>query len=183
MSRISALEKKVAEQGNEVGRLRKENQQLKDALKAAQHQESDTDQFDWYQDRVDALVDEVQELRDCADKGSPELLAANARLTEDAQRHFDARKKAEKHAADCLFTEQHWKRMHDSLTGDMQAVRVRLRALLNVEAELGATRAKMASCQKELIEFKAQMDREKNLGRDTTKPSAVLSKRFKHLEL
>jgi chromosome segregation ATPase len=112
-----------------------------------------------------------------------DLERANDRLTEDAQRHFDARKEAER-MANCYFmTERHWKARHDELVIEVKDYQNRLKTLVRTELELSSTQASLKSCEAELLELKARWDREKNLGRDNSKPSAVISKRFKQLEL
>ena len=167
MSKISSLQNQLNQRNAEIGNLRKEIRDLKE-------QKEDPGLY--------MQVDYLQQKNDELSAANASLSSVNARLTEDAQRHFEARKAAEARADGFSAEATYWKAWHDELLHEVKDYQSRLKQAVSVETELMSTRVLMESYQKELLELKAQWAAERNLGRDNSKPSAVISKRFKYLE-
>lgn len=166
MSKISSLQKQLDQKNAEIGDLRKEVRELKEQGEDG----SLYMQVDYLQQKNDAL---------CAANAA--LSSANARLTEDAQRHFDARREAEKKAETFHAETAYWKARWNELREEIADNQKHLKKVLAMEThfmqERAAANAQILALQQRIDELTQRAE----LGRDIKKPS-IVSKRFKYLE-
>lgn len=169
MSKLSSLQNQLNRRNTEIGDLRKELRELKE-------QGGDGG--------LCLQVDYLQQKNDELSAANVKLNSVNARLTEDAQRHFDARKEAEAAANTWAAETAYWKARYEELREEVSLYRDRLKQDMSTQTrlmkEVSAANAQILALQAQVEELSRRPALDE-LGRDINKPSAV-SKRFKYLE-